>query len=179
MLNNSIMRMKMRNVVLLCLSLLFATSFWACGNNGCEETRETYLDIQLKKTSGIAIQRLNVWGIFQGALTHPEVTDSLYADSLMTVLSNPTNLELILNPNATETDIRLQMTIGTKEGTVQTEDTLHVEYESFPYFIDMECGCSVFFRIKQVESTQNLFKNIKLTRESITNEENTNLVIEY
>lgn len=160
-------------------ALLQVCLLCACSNNGCEETRETYLDIQLRKTSGSAIQRINVWGISQGILTHPEANDSIYADSLMTVLSNPDRLELILNPNDTKTDIRLQMTVGTKEGAEQIEDTLHIEYEPFPYFIDMDCGCSVFFRIKEVTSTQNFLKNIKLKRESITNEENTNLVIEY
>lgn len=144
---------------------LFALS--SCGNNGCEETRESYLYIELKPVTGRSISTLYTYAI-------TDVNDSLMATS-----SKPSNIELILQPDTTSTRYLLQMVVNDNGDLFQYTDTLTVQYDSFTHFIDMECGCSVYFDIKDAEVTTNTLRNVTIKHNQITNEENLNLVIEY
>ncbi|MBQ0056338.1 MAG: hypothetical protein KBT20_01665 [Bacteroidales bacterium] len=152
-------------LVLASLVMTFALS--SCGNNGCEETRETFLYTVIRPTGGLSITSVNAWGLTQKS------------DSLMLTLGSPKELEFILRPDSTATDIRLQMMVSDNGDMYQFDDTLHVTYHTNPYFIDMECGCSMFFTIDDVTVTNHLFKNVVLQNKEITNEERVNIVLEY
>ena len=88
-------------------------------------------------------------------------------------------LEFILRPDTTFTQIRMQCTVNDNGDLFQYDDTLSIRYEVFPYFIDMECGCSMFFTIQDVEVTRNLFNNIILKQAEITNNEAVNIILQY
>ncbi|MBO7378567.1 MAG: hypothetical protein J6U31_02310 [Bacteroidales bacterium] len=139
----------------------------SCGNNGCEETRESYLYAQLKATTGVSLTKLYAWGL------------GFETDSLMLSESSPSSLEFILRPDTTFTQIRMQCTVNDNGDLFQYDDTLSIRYEVFPYFIDMECGCSMFFTIQDVEVTRNLFNNIILKQAEITNNEAVNIILQY
>ncbi len=167
----------------------------SCGNNGCEETRESYLYTQLTATSGMTLNTLYAWGIGQQGgtgyvydtievVTADTTYDSIavstvVVDSLMLSESSPTSLELILDPDTTYTEIRLEGWVDDNGDEYIYNDTLRIWYESYAYFLDMECGCSMYFTIHDAQITQHLFKNIILKKTEVTNDETTNLILQY
>lgn len=157
--------------------IIAALGIASCGNNGCEETRESYCLADLLSTSGAKINQLYAYGIGQYEMKVSE--DTLWVDKEMLSESAPKSLEFILNPDSTVTDIRLQMNITLDGDQFQYNDTIHFEYTSHPYFLDMECGCSMYFTLKEVTSTNNFLRSVTIKRNEITNEENINITIEY
>lgn len=152
----------------LCLS--------SCGN-GCEETRETFCVASLYAETGLSISTLYAWGIGQ-----QRVADTLsatgYSDSLMLEVSSPEQLEFILQPDTTVTRIRLQMTV-TGDSTYQVEDTLTIRYDARPVFLNMDCGCTVFFTIREVNTTGHLLLGTSIEKAEITNTEDVNISLLY
>lgn len=151
--------------------------FSSCGNNGCEQTRESFCLAEMTSLSGAKIDRLYVYGIGQGK---GEIdSDGNITDGVMLNTTNPTSIEIILNPDSTITDIRLEMNITLDGDHFQYDDTIHFVYEPNPYFLDMECGCSMYFTLEDVTFTNHFLRNINIKNKEITNEENLNIVIEY
>lgn len=171
------------------------TALTSCGNDGCQETRESYCVADMRSVSGARITLLSVWGIGQQRQTVLAVDTVYYvedgvlldslayhpalADSLMISESSPTNISLILSPDTTITRLRMQFMATIDTTHVQVEDTLTLTYESHPYFIDMECGCSIFFTLQSLETTTHFVRSALIKRNDITNEADINLVIEY
>lgn len=155
------------SIIALCLILGACIGFSSCGNNGCEETRETFLYVDLKPVTGRTISTLYTYAITNEA------------DSLMSVDTKPNNLELILEPGVSSTQFMLLMTINDNGDLYQYADTLTVSYESFAHFIDMECGCSIYFDILDAQVTNQTLRGVTIKHSQITNEENINLTIEY
>jgi hypothetical protein len=93
--------------------------------------------------------------------------------------SSPTELSLILDPDTTETRLRIQFNGRADNEALQLEDTLTLRYEPYAYFIDMECGCSVRFELKEVTSTYNFIQDVFLKQTTITNDPAVNLLLEY
>lgn len=168
--------MKKISIFVVIASIVTSIIIASCGNNGCEQTREVYCLADLSSLSGAKINQLYAYGIGQGGST-----DSVGAaiDDIMLSESSPTSLEFILNPDTTFTDIRLQFNITLDGDSFQHEDTLHFSYDAHPFFLDMECGCSVFFTLNEISSTNNFIRNVSIKRKEITNEENINIIIEY
>lgn len=127
--------------------------------------------------SGARIDQLYAYGIGQGKGVAD--TTGMATDQVMLSASNPNSLEFILNPDSTVTDIRLQMNITLDGDHFQYDDTIHFVYDPHPYFLDMECGCSMYFTIEDVTHTNHFVRNITIKNNEITNEENLNIVIEY
>lgn len=168
----------MRKIIyIIILVVLTHLGISSCAN-GCEEIRESYCYVELLSTSGAKINQLYAYGIGQG---HGEVIDTLgtKGDSVMLQASNPQSLEFILNPNDTKTDIRLQMNITLDGDKYQYDDTIHIAYDSYPHLIDMDCGCTVYFDLKEVSHTKNFLREIRIIKSEITNEESLNIHIEY
>lgn len=151
--------------------------FCGCGNNGCEEIRESFCLADLSSLSGATINKMVVFGIGQGG--GAKDTTGIAQDKEMINTSRPKNLEFILNPDSTVTDIRLLMNITLNGDQFQYEDTIHFVYEPHPYFLDMECGCSMYFSLEDVSSTNNFIRSIIIKNKEITNEESLNIIIEY
>lgn len=157
----------MLRTLLTTVALAIMLMLTSCGNNGCEETRETYLLTQVKPTGRISIVSLNAWGL--GHQT----------DSLMLSVGRPTELEFILRPDTTETRIRIEMTVNDNGDMFKYDDTLTIAYDPVPYFLNMECGCSMFFTLQDVSVTNHLLRTVKIKNKEITNEEQINIVLEY
>jgi hypothetical protein len=157
---------------LLCAAGITAAAvLTSCGSNGCEETRESYCTVQLRSTTQTTLQSVSVWALSD------RFADG---DSLMiSGESSPTELSIILNPDTTETRLRIQFNGRADNEALQLEDTLTLTYEPYPYFIDMECGCSVRFELIDASSTYNFIQDVYLKQTTITNEAAVNLLIEY
>ncbi|MDO4497357.1 MAG: DUF6452 family protein [Bacteroidales bacterium] len=154
----------MKKLLTLSLSSLMLLGAYSCGNNGCDETRETIFYADLRSSyKNRQINSMTVW----------------YRDTLHTTYSNPTSFELVLPPDSGHYEVRIDMTVKDDSLNYQVSDTLGFRYESFPYLINMECGCTVFFSINEVTSTEHFLKDITLINKDITNEEDVNLRIVY
>lgn len=181
-----------KKLLLPCLLLLQIALLTNCGSGGCEETRESFCVCDLRSISGAALRSISVWGIGQFHALHPDstVTDTLSddpifpgpvsPDSLMIDSeASPTNISLILNPDTTATRLRILFTGTADNEAFQYEDTLTIRYEAYPYFLDMECGCSIYFTLHEVASTGHFIQEAFIKKNEITNEEAINVVIEY
>lgn len=167
----------MRRIAISCLVFSIITSLFVVScSNGCEQTRETFCLADLSSISGAKINQLYAYGIGQGGSVD---TAGVKIDNVMLFETNPKSLEFILNPDTTVTDIRLQLNITLDGDSFQHNDTLHFVYDAHPFFLDMECGCSVYFDLKEVTCTSNFIRNVSIKRKEITNEENINIIIEY
>lgn len=163
--------------ILYLLPLAMCSGLISCGNNGCEEIRETYCMADLISTTGARIDQMYVYGI--GSPVMGVDKDNNPIEKEMVNEANPKNIEFILNPDSTVTDARIEMSITLDGDKYQYQDTLHFVYDPHPFFLDMECGCSMFFTLKEVESTNHFFRRVSIKRNEITNEENINIIIEY
>lgn len=137
-------------------------------NNGCEQTRETVLIADLKPTGRLSITRINVWAVDCGG-----------GDSLIMNIKDPSNLHFILRPDSTVSQFYLNCQVNDNGDLFSYQDTLRFQYETNPYFLDMECGCSMFFHILEADVTNNLFRSITIKNNEITNEENINIILTY
>lgn len=163
--------------ILITLPVLIGFIVSSCGNNGCEEIRESFCLAELSSTSGAKIDQLYAYGIGRGG--GEKDSAGVATDSIMFEENNPKSLEFILNPNSATTDIRLQMNITLDGDKYQYCDTIHFLYEPHPFFLNMDCGCSMYFSLQEVTCTNNFLRGVTIKRNEITNEENTNLTIEY
>ncbi len=176
----------------LCLFLLQIALLSACGSGGCEQTRESFCVCDLKSISGASLHSISVWGIGQYHATHPDsaAVDTVPDDPLLpepadrdSIMidgeTSPTNISLILNPDTTATRLRILFTGTADNEAFQYEDTMTIRYEAYPYFLDMECGCSVYFTLHEVTTTGHFIQEASIKKNEITNEEAINLVIEY
>jgi hypothetical protein len=162
--------MKFPFPIVFLLSSLTLLAITAC-SNGCEETRESYCTAQLKATTQTTLQSVSVWALSD------RFTDG---DSLMiSGESSPTELSLILDPDTTATQLRIQFNGRADNEAIQLVDTLTLRYEPYTHFIDMECGCTVYFDLQEVTSTYNFIQDIYLKQTTITNEVAVNVLIEY
>jgi hypothetical protein len=160
-------------IVTLLSALTTAVGIATLGScsNGCEETRESYCTAQLKATTQTTLQSVSVWALSD------RFTDG---DSLMiSGESSPTELSLILDPDTTVTRLRLQFNGRADNEALQLDDTLTLRYEPYAHFIDMECGCTVYFDLQEATSTYNFIQDIFLKQTTITNEAAVNVLIEY
>lgn len=136
----------------------------SCSSNGCEETRETFCFIDMKnQDKNTKLNSLQVW----------------YNDTLASSHTAPTSVELVLPPDSSHIQYRFDMTVKKGDEEYQVSDTLDIHYEAFPYFLDMECGCSLFFSLNKVSATQHFWQSVDLINKDITNEESVNLRIVY
>jgi len=156
----------MKKTVAILFASILGLCIYSCSTNGCEETRESYCYADIKAESKAkTLNSLIIW-----------YNDTLIDESYS---SSPTSIELVLPPDSSHIQYRFDMTVKVDDEELQVSDTLDIHYEAFPYFLNMECGCSVYFTIHSVESTQNFWKNVDLVNKDITNEEAVNLRIEY
>lgn len=150
--------------------LALSCPWWtSCGNNGCEETRESVLLVQLKATRGLQLHTLTAWGLTASGDSVP----------MLGPISSPTEAEFTLQPDTTYTQILLHCVVNDTGEYETSDNALHLRYRHYPYFLDMECGCAIYFDIDSTWVTGSLFKQVKLKNAHITNEENVNIILEY
>ena len=149
--------------------LLLTTLLSSCGNNGCEETRESVLLVQLKPTRGLSLYSLSAWGITAEGDSIPMLSN----------VSSPTEAEFTLQPDTTFTQIQLHCIVNDTGEYETFDNTLNIRYRHYPYFLDMECGCAIFYDVDSVWVSGALFQQVKLKNAHITNEENVNIILEY
>ena len=82
-------------------------------------------------------------------------------------------------PDTTFTQIQLHCIVNDTGEYETFDNTLNIRYRHYPYFLDMECGCAIFYDVDSVWVSGSLFQQVKLKNAHITNEENVNIILEY
>ncbi len=167
---------KLYNPAILLL-LLAGGVVWSACSDGCEQTRETHCVTSLTSESGYSITSVYAWGIGQqGVLDESSPTG--YSDTLMLEETEPEELYFVLRPDTTATQIRLQMRVSA-DSAYQVEDTLTIHYQPRTFFLSMDCGCSVFFTLKEVSVTRHFLRSASIQKDEITNTDEVNVSITY
>ncbi len=140
--------------------------FCTC-DNGCEQVREAYMTTTFTSTSGRTMRSITLYCL----------SDTL---GYQMTLSSFSDIELELNPKATTTTMILDCSYSDYGDYYTTSDTVTIDYSVEPKFLDMECGCTVVFRINEVNTTRNLIDNFIINEANvIADGSSTNLIFEY
>ena len=95
-------------------------------------------------------------------------------------ISQFTDIELQLNPKGNHTTMILDCSYSDYGDLYTTSDTVEIAYTVEPKFLDMECGCTVLFRIDDVHYTHHLISNLIINDNNVVADgEATNLIFEY
>jgi hypothetical protein len=145
-----------------CLSLLYS-----CGDDGCVESVIGYGVGTLVKSADserTEPSSLTVYGIGQK-------NDSAMIENL----KPKSTIDLLLNPNDTVTNFKVLFVFN--KDTIA--DTLKFHYENKDFFINIDCGCTVYHFIESIEHTSNFIKTIEIINPEITNVKTNNFTIGY
>ena len=149
-------------------------------NDGCTDPYIAYNVGSGTKDSETNVSYFNVWGVG--------------VDSFMVENASSGNIELLLNSNSNETVFGFVFYVPEtttndegKEVTTLVEKLNYVtfSYENIPFFLDMECGCSVHHIINSVEldygsnEADKIIKSIQIVNPEITNEKAINFTLNY
>ncbi|MDO5570675.1 MAG: DUF6452 family protein [Bacteroidales bacterium] len=156
---------KILKIAILCFAVL---SLWySCGDDGCVESIVGYGVGTLKKNTGSENSMpssISVYGIGQ------------QKDSAMIKgLSPSSTIDLLLNPSDTVTDFKVLFVFS--QDTII--DTLRFHYENKDFFINIDCGCTVYHFVDSIEHTSNFIKTIEIINPEITNVKTNNFTIGY
>lgn len=99
-----------------------------------------------------------------------------YSTSKFTKYSD---IELELNPNDSIVAFLLHFDYQDYGDNFQANDTVLILYQPNGRFLDMECGCTVDYEIKEIVTTHNLLEDIQITDPVIHTESGINLEFIY
>ncbi len=133
----------------------------ACGGEECTETVVSSVISDFTYPSGI----------------RPSLTANILGLEKDTFLfENNTDLKavpLLLDPDTTFTKLRLEFSLS---DTI-ISDTVTFHHKNSPFFISMNCGCSMFYTLDTIEHTNNIITEIEIKNPSVTNEKKPNITI--
>lgn len=136
-------------------------------DNGCEQLREAYMLSTFTSTSGRTLRSLSLTCLSEGK-------------GYTATYSSFTDMELDLNPEATQSTLILDLGYSDYGDYYTASDTVTIDYTVQTRFLDMECGCTVVYHIDRVTATHNLLNNYILSNDRIMAEGNTtNIIFEY
>ena len=152
---------KILNTKHLLASLVFLTGMTACGGEECTETVVSSVISDFVYPSGI----------------RPSLTAHILGLETDTFLfENNSDLKavpLLLDPDTTFTRLRLEFNLS--DTTVS--DTVTFYHQNSPFFLSMNCGCSMFYTLDTIEHTNNIITEIEIKNPSVTNEKKPNITI--
>lgn len=158
-----------RSLTLL-LSTLSLLSLSACGDEGCVEQVTPYVVglFTQQPENETTITSFSVYGLGQAS------------DSAMVL--NQTSLEsvdLILNADSVKTRLLFQFILPNTPEPDTLRDTVTVFYTNRDFFINIDCGCSVFHTIDTLTFTKEVIQDIEILNSDVTNEKTPNIKIYY
>lgn len=150
--------------VIACLAL--SAGLTSC-DNGCEQKRESFLRLNFVSTSGRTLRSMNL--ICTSGDRGYELDNITKFD----------NLELDLDLNATSCLLRMECTYNDYGDSFTEVDTLIVNYDSNPKFLDLSCGCTVLYDLKDVQQLGDFFRHVLIEDTQVRPESGSNIIIEY
>lgn len=145
-------------------------------DNGCEQMRESFMRISFVGTTSRTLRTLeiNAHGRREGVALSDSTTLQYTFKA-----SKFDNIELELNPNDSLVTFVLISEFQDYGDKFAGNDTVRVCYQANGRFLDMECGCTVDYEIKQVTCTHNLLSDVTITDPRVHTESGINLELHY
>ncbi len=170
------MLQKRSNILILLIGMALAVLGVASCDNGCEQMRESFMHISLTGTTSRSIRSLNIDA--HGRKKGMAMSDSTTLQYTLPV-SKFDNIELELNPNDSLVTFVLRSEYQDYGDKFQANDTVRIVYSVNGRFLDMDCGCTVDYEIKEVSCTRNLLEEARITDPKIFTESGINLEFTY
>lgn len=160
------------------LALLLALPLASC-SNGCEESRDSMCGLSFVSTSGSEMRQMSIYSLRKSYIL--EGKEQIFPDSTFRILnSRATIQELRLDPNDKHTRYAMNMIYQSYGDNYVISDTLDVWYTPETHYLDMECGCTVYFNIDSIRSTNNLITTANVKNNVVSNSSSQiNIELEY
>lgn len=157
---------------------LLTISLASC-SNGCEESRDSMCGITYTSVTGSNLQRLSIHSLRKSVVIDGK--EQVFPDSTFRILnSSATSQELRLDPNDKHTAYAMDLIYQSYGDNYIACDTLDIWYTPETHYLDMECGCTVYFTIDSVHSTGNFITNAVIRDNVVMNSSaQTNIELEY
>ena len=152
-------------LILTALTALAATV--ASCDNGCEQTRENYIHVSFVSSSGRDLKKMEI------------IASTGEEGYMLEGINKFDDVELHLCPSDSLTYLLITATYTDFGDSFQESDTVLVRYTAQPYYLDLNCGCTVNYEITSVLSTHHLFKNVDIVDPIVLTESGINLNFDY
>lgn len=153
-------------LILAATALATVASLCSC-DNGCEQTRENYIHACATSVSGRQMR----------SISFIMLSDSTVVGNFS--VSSFDRFDVKVNPKSTATTLIMSCDYTDYGDRFSTTDTLVLNYETTPNFIDLSCGCTVTYHISHVSTTHNLVSNLVINNSEVLPESGIHLTIEY
>lgn len=160
------------------LSLLLTSSLTSC-SNGCEESRDSMCGITYTSVSGSSLKQVSIYSLRKSYILDGK--EQVFRDSTFRILnSSATIQELRLDPNDKHTAFAMNIVYQSYGDNYLQHDTIDIWYTPETHYLDMECGCTVYFNIDSIRSTNNLITSATIRNNVVSNQDSQiNIELEY
>lgn len=159
--------------VILVLAASVATCLTGC-DNGCEQTRESFLHLSFTPTKGYKLRRITAL-CTSGSHQYELKPISAFDD-----------VKFELDPSDSIATLTLECTYEDYGDLFMTKGEVVVNYTSQPTFLDLSCGCTMVYRITNVQLEEHsdlddkkFFLRAIISDDEIRPESGINIKIEY
>lgn len=135
--------------------------------------------ITYTSVSGNSLQRVSIYSLRKSYIIGDKLQD--FPDGKFQILNSSAKVqELRLDPNDRHTAFGMEMIYQSFGDNYVESDSIDIWYTPETHYIDMECGCTVYFTIDSIRSTNNLITNAILkNKEVVNNGSQINIELEY
>lgn len=158
--------MKQKHLITALIGVASLACSLASCDNGCEQKRESLLHAEFISSSGRALRSMKVIAI--SGETGYQMSATKFDD-----------VELDLNPHDSLTYFLITGTYTDFGDSFTVTDTVEVEYQVQPHYLDMACGCTIHYNLLAARTTHNLINSIRVADPYIHPESSINMVFEY
>ena len=166
-----------RSNILILLAVVASLLLGAVScENGCEQMRESFMHITFTGSTSRSLKGVSIDAYGRKP---QEPADEMQLQYSTTKFTKYSDIELELNPNDSIVAFLLHFDYQDYGDNFQANDTVLILYQPNGRFLDMECGCTVDYEIKEIVTTHNLLEDIQITDPVIHTESGINLELIY
>lgn len=166
-----------RSNILILLAVVASILLGAVScENGCEQMRESFMHITFTGSTSRSLKGVSIDAYGRKP---QEPADEMQLQYSTTKFTKYSDIELELNPNDSIVAFLLHFDYQDYGDNFQANDTVLILYQPNGRFLDMECGCTVDYEIKEIVTTHNLLEDIQITDPVIHTESGINLELIY
>lgn len=171
------MLQKRSNIFLILASAVLTLLGMLSCDNGCEQIRESFMRITFTSTSSRSLTGITIDA--HGRREGVADSDSNTIQYTTGNLTKYESIELELNPQDSIVTFILRSQYSDYGDRFGVNDTVRIAYTANGRFLDMECGCTVDYEIKNVTHTKNLIQDVQILAPQIHTESGINLEFIY
>lgn len=162
-------------------TIIALATLWimASCSNGCEETRDSMCGLSFTSINGYQMKQVSIYSLRKSYILDGK--EVVFPDSTFRILNSSTPIqELRLDPNDKHTSYAMYLIYEAFGDHFAVLDTLDIWYTTETHYLDMECGCTVYFNLDSIRSTNNLVSNSRISNGVVSNTSSQiNIDLEY